>query len=320
MPVDMYTDNDRDLEGLLTEESNPRSADIDLLSTRDIVKLINDEDKKVASAVADELGHIAEAVDLIVLRLRRGGRLIYMGAGSSGRLGMLDASECPPTYGTDPHTVQAIIAGGPDAAWSAVEGAEDDPDLGARDVAENEVGERDVVVGISASGRTPYVLGAIREARARGAATVALVCASGSPIAAVADVAIEPVPGPEVITGSTRMKAGTAQKMVLNMLTTASMVRLGKVYGNLMVDLRPGNRKLVDRATRIVMAATGVGRDEAGRLLAASGGNAKVAIVMERAGVDRGRAERLLEASDGLVRKALELAAEGGAAWGSSSQ
>ncbi|NLG79192.1 MAG: N-acetylmuramic acid 6-phosphate etherase [Firmicutes bacterium] len=300
-------DTQDEFEGLSTEESNPRSADIDLLSTLDIVKLINDEDKKVALAVEAELDHIARAVDLIVDRLSRGGRLIYIGAGSSGRLGMLDASECPPTYGMDPGTVQAIIAGGPDAAWSATEGAEDDAALGATDVARNSVGERDVVVGISASGRTPYVLGALREARARGAATVAVVCANRSPIASAADVAIEPVTGPEVITGSTRMKAGTAQKMVLNMLTTASMVRLGKVYGNLMVDVRPGNRKLVDRATRIIMAATGVGRDEARRLLAASGGCAKTAIVMQKAGVAREQAERLLEASGGHVRKALEL-------------
>jgi len=306
-----------DLESLLTEESNPSSADIDLLSTRDMVKLINDEDKKVALAVEAELDSIAKAVDLIADRLGRGGRLIYVGAGSSGRLGMLDASECPPTYGIDPGTVQAIIAGGPDAAWSAVEGAEDAPDLGSRDVAQHAVGEGDVVVGMSASGRTPYVLGALREARARGAATVAVVCAKASPIAAAADVAIEPAPGPEVITGSTRMKAGTAQKMVLNMLTTASMVKLGKVYGNLMVDVRPGNRKLVDRVARIIMAATGVGRDEAERLFAASGGNAKTAIVMQKAGVDRERAQELLQASGGHVRKALALAT-GGATWGSS--
>lgn len=303
----MPMDTQDEFEGLSTEESNPRSADIDLLSTRDIVKLINDEDKKVALAVEAELDHIARAVDLIVDRLSRGGRLIYIGAGSSGRLGMLDASECPPTYGTDPGTVQAIIAGGPDAAWSATEGAEDNAALGATDVARNSVGERDVVVGISASGRTPYVLGALREARARGAATVALVCANGSPIASAADVAIEPVTGPEVITGSTRMKAGTAQKMVLNMLTTVSMVRLGKVYGNLMVDVRPGNRKLVDRATRIIMATTGISRDEARRLLEASGGCAKTAIVMQKAGVTREQAERLLEVSGGHVRKALEL-------------
>lgn len=313
-------DRQENIGDLPTEESNPKSKKIDLMSTRDILKLINDEDKKVAVVVEQELESIARAVDLIVDRLSRGGRLIYVGAGTSGRLGMLDASECPPTYGTDPSMVQAIIAGGPDAAWTAVEGAEDDASFGAADVALSNVGPQDVVVGISASGRTPYVIGALQEARRRGATTVAVVCARASPIAELADVAIQPVTGPEVITGSTRMKAGTAQKMVLNMLTTASMVRLGKVYGNLMVDVRPGNEKLVDRATRIIMAATGVDRAEASRLLVASRRNAKIAIVMHEAGVDKENASRLLAASGGHVRKAIVLAGAGGMTWGSSSQ
>lgn len=305
-----------DIGRLTTEESNPRSENVDLMSTLDVLRLINEEDRKVGPAVEQEVENIARAVDLIVDGLSRGGRLFYVGAGTSGRLGMLDASECPPTYGTDPSMVQAIIAGGPDAAWSAVEGAEDDGPVGAADIASSGVGPRDVVVGISASGRTPYVIGALKEARTRGAATCALVCAHASPISELADVAIEPVTGPEVVTGSTRMKAGTAQKMVLNMLTTASMIKLGKVYGNLMVDLRPGNEKLVDRATRIIMVATGLGRAEAARLLEASGRNAKTAVVMHEAGVDRESAARLLSAAGGHVRRAIALAE--GTQWDSS--
>ncbi len=304
-----HKDNGQSLQELATETRDPRSAQIDTLSTEGIIRLMNETDKTVAHAVEKEVGHIAAGVDLVVEAIRGGGRLFYVGAGTSGRLGVLDASECPPTFGIDPDLVQAVIAGGEKAITSAAEGAEDDPAAGAGDLAARGLKSQDVVVGIAASGRTPYVIGALEKARAMGCRTIAVTSNSGSPISALADVAITPVVGPEVIMGSTRLKAGTAQKMVLNMLTTAAMVRLGKVYGNLMVDMRPTNSKLMDRAIRMVSLATGCSRDEAKEVLEAAGRNVKVAVVMKLGRTSQMESGRLLDAAGGYVRRALEMAA-----------
>ncbi|EKP94242.1 N-acetylmuramic acid 6-phosphate etherase [Thermaerobacter subterraneus] len=300
-----------DLSRLVTEQPNPATARLDILDAREICRLINEEDHKVAPAVAQHLDVIAEAVERIAAALRRGNRLFYVGAGTSGRLGVLDAAECPPTFGTDPEMVQGIIAGGPQALTRAVEGAEDDSEAGRQDIRARGVRAGDVVVALSASGRTPYCLGALQAAREAGAFTVAVTCNPGSAMGGVADLAIEVVVGPEVLAGSTRMKAGTAQKMVLNMLSTAAMVRLGKCYGNLMVDLRPTNEKLVERARRIIMRVLGCDASTAADLLARSGNQVKVAIVMGATGLDAEGARRRLDEHGGFVRRVLDEAASG---------
>jgi N-acetylmuramic acid 6-phosphate etherase len=296
-----------EIEGVvaITEARNPRTAGIDALASLEIVGLISDEDATVAPAVRRELGQIGRAVDVIVERLRRGGRLLYFGAGTSGRLGVLDASEIPPTYSAPPDLVQGFIAGGDVALRRSVEAAEDDPDAGAQAVREAKVNEADVVVGIAASGGTPWVLGAVAEARRRGAATIALTCNPDSPLARLAEIAIAPVVGPEAIAGSSRMKAGTAQKMVLNMLSTAAMIRLGKVYGNLMVDVQPTNAKLQRRAVRILQEATGADAEAARQALEATGYEVKPALVMLLTQVDETEARRRLAAAQGLVRQAV---------------
>ena len=263
---------------LSTESINPRTRNIDKADTLSQLKMMNDEDKTVAIVVERALPQIANAVDVISERLKRGGRLFYVGAGTSGRLGILDASECPPTFGISPEMVQGIIAGGRDAVFFAVEGAEDNIDAGKLDLTAKNLSAADAVVGIAASGRTPYVIGALRYANEIGAATVAVSCAEDAAISKTASVAVELVTGAETITGSTRLKAGTAQKMVLNMISTVSMIKLGKVMGNLMVDVSATNEKLKDRARRIVMTAARCSQETADRALAASEGNAKKAI------------------------------------------
>src|ERR1022692_1894578 len=293
------------LEKLLTEQTNPASASIDTLPTEKALRIINAEDRKVADAVEREIPAIARAVDAIVAAFDRGGRLFYIGAGTSGRLGVLDASEIPPTFSAPPTMVQGIMAGGEAALSRATETTEDDPSIGVRDLLTLGFTAGDVLVGIAASGRTPYVLGAVAEARRMGAATVGISCTPESELARAVDIAITPLVGPEVIAGSTRMKAGTAQKLVLNMLTTAAFVRLGFVYGNLMVNVQPKNEKLVDRARRIVARAAGVSPERAIELLAESGMSVRMAIVMGKAGIARAEAERRLAASGGRVRQAL---------------
>lgn len=296
-----------ELDRLVTEGRLQESLAIDQVSTLEMVRIINEQDKQVALAVEKELPNIARAIDLIAERLRAGGRLFYVGAGTSGRLGILDASEIPPTYGAPPDLVQGIIAGGREAVFTTQEGAEDSREQGAADIAAR-VRAGDVVVGIAASGRTPYTVAALEEARRRGCATVAVTNNPGSPLAAAADVAIAPVVGPEVIMGSTRMKAGTAQKMVLNMLSTGAMIRLGKVYSNLMVDMQASNEKLRKRAVRMVVLATGCDEETAVRALAEAGGSVKQAIVALLAGVDPASARAALERADGFVREAIALA------------
>lgn len=292
------------LDPRVTERRNPRSAQIDLASPLEIVDLINAEDRTVADAVASQREALARAVTAAEETFRRGGRLFYFGAGTSGRLGVLDAAECPPTYGTPPEMVQGVIAGGPKALLVAQEGAEDRPEGGAHDARELGVDEKDFVVGIAASGTTPYVRGALAEARRRGART-ALVACSPPPEETLAhvDIPIVAITGPEVVTGSTRMKAGTATKLILNTITTGAMIRLGKTYGNLMVDLKATNAKLVDRSQRIVMEVCGVDRAEAQRLLDAAQGSVKTAIVMQKLGVDRAGAEAALAAAGGVIRR-----------------
>jgi N-acetylmuramic acid 6-phosphate etherase len=274
------------LENLLTEQANPASASIDGLATADMLRIINAEDRKVADAVASQIPAIVRAVDAIIASFRQGGRLFYIGAGTSGRLGVLDASECPPTFGVPAGMVQGIMAGGEAALSRAAEATEDDPASGARDLAARGFMARDALVGISASGRTPYVLGAIAEAQRLGAVTVGISCTPDSELARAAAIPITPLVGPEVIAGSTRLKAGTAQKLVLNMLSTGAFIRMGYVYGNLMVNVRPTNVKLADRARRIVAQAAGVSGERAGECLNAAGGNVRAAILMA-AGKDR---------------------------------
>ena len=286
----------------LTEQRNPRSTRIDQLSTQEIVDLINAEDRMVAAAVGEEREPIARCIDLVVDCLRAGGRLVYVGAGTSGRLGVLDASEMPPTYGTDPRLVQGVIAGGLDALVRAQEGAEDHAEHGAAAMDEAAIDARDFVLGIAASGTTPYVHGALGRARERGARTGFLLCTYPSEqLMKSHDVVIAPLVGPEVITGSTRMKAGTATKIVLNTISTAAMVKMGKVYGNLMVDLQVTCQKLQDRGERILVETLGIDRDEAGRLLELSVGHVKVAIAMSRLGVDADEARRRLQAAGGSI-------------------
>jgi N-acetylmuramic acid 6-phosphate etherase len=294
------------LEQLTTEAANPASTAIDTLSALEIVRLMNAEDAKVATAVGAVADSIAAAINAIVDRLRAGGRLIYLGAGTSGRLGVLDASECPPTFSTPPELVVGLIAGGRDALTRAIEGAEDHPEDGERDLQHVNASAKDVVVGIATSGRTPYVIGGLRYARGSGAFTVALCCNAGSELGSLADVLIAPVVGPEVVSGSTRLKAGTATKMVLNMLTTGTMVRLGKTYGNVMVDLRATNSKLTARSRRIVSQLANVDAETADRLLADCGGDVKTAIVARRLNVTPDVARQLLAAADGHLRAALD--------------
>jgi len=294
------------LGALVTETQNPKTLQLDTLNSLEIVTLMNDEDKNVALAVEKELPNIAKAVDLIVASFKKGGRLFYVGAGTSGRLGVLDASECPPTFGVPYEMVVPIMAGGEGAFIKASEDVEDKPEVGRRDLLAHDVTDKDTVVGIAASGRTPYVIGALEAAKEKGASTVAVVCNTNSPIANAADVKIAPVVGPEVLTGSTRLKAGSAQKMVLNMLSTASMVQIGKAYTNLMVDVQMTNSKLVDRAIRIVQIATGASTEEVKKALDESG-SCKVAIVMLLAGVDVEEAQRRLKEADGFVRKAIAM-------------
>ena len=293
------------LEKLLTEQTNPASTGIDELPTERMLRVINAEDRKVADAVGLEIPHIARAVDAIVEAFGRGGRLFYIGAGTSGRLGVLDASECPPTFSAAPELVQGVIAGGEAALSRATETTEDDPSIGARDLAARGFAAADVLVGIAASGRTPYVLGAVAEARRLGAVTVGISCTPDSELSRAADIAISPLVGPEVIAGSTRMKAGTAQKLVLNMLSTGAFIRMGYVFGNLMVNVQPKNAKLADRARRIVAQAAGVTCERAGELLETAGGGVRAAILMGRTGVDREEAGRRLAAAGGRLADAL---------------
>lgn len=289
----------------LTEQVNPFTENIDTVSTTEMVRLINQEDARVAAAVAVELENIARAIDAIAERMRRGGRLIYIGAGTSGRLGVLDASECPPTFSTPPELVVALIAGGKRAITESVEGAEDEYDLGAQQVIELNVGRNDSVVGVAASGGTPYVLGGIDEARKCGALTVSVACNRPSKLEEAAEIGIAPLVGPEVIAGSTRLKAGTAQKLVLNMISTGVMIKLGKTFGNLMVDVQTTNSKLRDRARYIVAQACDISLERSAQILEDCNGEVKAAIVSELAGVPAEQARRLLKRSGGMVRKAL---------------
>ncbi|MEV5456996.1 N-acetylmuramic acid 6-phosphate etherase [Streptomyces cellulosae] len=308
------TSRDRDLrsqlETLTTEAFRPELADVDRLPTPEIARLMNAEDATVAGAVAGQVPAIAAAIDAVAERMARGGRLIYAGAGTAGRLGVLDASECPPTFNTDPSRVVGLIAGGPSAMVNPVEGAEDSPELAESDLAALGLTADDTVVGISASGRTPYAVGAVTYARKLGALTVGLSCNRDSALAAAAEHGVEVVVGPEFLTGSTRLKAGTAQKLVLNMISTITMIRLGKTYGNLMVDVRASNEKLRARSRRIVAQVTGADDASVERALAATNGEVKNAILVLLAGVDGPTAARLLEEADGHLRAAL--AAAGG--------
>ena len=289
----------------MTEQVNARTVGIDGLGTLAMLRVMNEEDKQVALAVEAALPEVALAVDAIVERMERGGRLFYAGAGTSGRLGVLDASECPPTYNVPPDLVQGFMAGGDGALRKAVEGAEDSRELGAADVVAHGFGAADCFCGIAASGRTPYVLGAVEKAKELGGLTVGVSCSPQSALSAAVEIPIEILTGPEVVTGSTRMKAGTGTKMVLNMISTGAMIRLGYVYGNLMVNLQPTNAKLVDRAERVIVAAAGVEREAAARLLRESGMVVRTAIVMGKLGVGREEAERRLEAAKGRVREAI---------------
>ncbi|MGF1688491.1 N-acetylmuramic acid 6-phosphate etherase [Photobacterium japonica] len=294
-----------DLTQMVTESRNPASEHIDTLPTLAMLQVINNEDKKVAEAVEQTLPAIAETVDTIAAAFRQRGRLIYTGAGTSGRLGILDASECPPTFGSSPDQVVGLIAGGQQAIFRAVENAEDNREQGARDLEAINFSDKDVLVGIAASGRTPYVLGAMAYAQSLGATVACISCNPNSPMAQAADIAITPVVGPEVVTGSSRLKAGTAQKLVLNMLTTGAMIRIGKVYGNLMVDVEATNAKLVERQKNIVMAATDCRREEAEAALLACQGHCKTAIVMVLTGVDVVQARTLLSEHHGMTREAI---------------
>ncbi len=291
-------------QNLTTEAANPQSAAIDSLSTADMLAVMNQADAEIATAVHREIGKVARAIDEIVPRLEAGGRLFYIGAGTSGRLGVLDASECPPTFNTPPGLVIGIIAGGDGALRTSIEGAEDDPAAGRADLQSSNFSPGDVCVGIAASGRTPYVLGAVEYANSLGALTIGLSSTTASVLARTATIAITPVPGPEIITGSTRMRAGTATKLVLNMLSTGVLIKMGYVYGNLMVNVQPKNAKLVDRARRIIASITGVSYDEASRLLV-EGGSVRAAVLMYKRNLSRSEAEQALAAAGGRLRAAL---------------
>jgi N-acetylmuramic acid 6-phosphate etherase len=298
--------SDNTLHALMTEGTNEASSGFDTKSALEIARIINHEDAKVAAAVKKALPEIAQVIDTVTRCLRDGGRLIYVGAGSSGRIAALDASECPPTYSTPPQTVQYIMAGGPKALASAAEVNEDSPELGQRDIARRRPTRKDIVVGLSASGRTPYVVAAVEYARARGAKTAGVTCNQNSPLAKVADVTIVAEVGPEVISGSTRMKAGTAQKMVLNMITTGAMTRLGYVYENMMVNVHMKNNKLVERGIGILMRACNVDRETAVNTIKVAGKSVRVALVMLKAKVDKPEAMRRLQVGEGNVRRAIE--------------
>lgn len=305
---DGYGELRAQLATLTTEAFRPELAEIDRLATSEIARIMNDEDRTVPASVAELLPEISAAIDAIAARMARGGRLIYAGAGTAGRLGVLDASECPPTFNTDPADVIGLIAGGPSAMVTAVEGAEDSKELAAADLDALGLTAEDTVVGISASGRTPYAIGAVEHARAKGALTVGLSCNADSALGAAAEHPLEVVVGPELLTGSTRLKAGTAQKLVLNMLSTITMIRLGKTYGNLMVDVRASNEKLRARSRRIVSLATGASDAEIEAALAATDGEVKNAILTILGQVDGPTAASLLSASDGHLRAALAAA------------
>lgn len=290
------------MTNLTTEQTNPESAKIDQLTSFEVVDVINREDAIAAAAVRRALPEIAEAVDVIAAAIAGGGRLFYLGAGTSGRLGILDAVECVPTFSAPPDLVQGVIAGGERAITCSIEGAEDQPELAREDLIERGLSQADVVCGIAASGRTPYVIGGLQYAKSLGAKTISIACNMGSPIGALAEISISVDVGPEVIAGSTRMKAGTAQKMILNMLSSGAMIRLGKVYGNLMVDVKVSNQKLAKRACRLVMRLTGADAEHARELLARANNEVKAAVVMARLGVEYDEASRMLTSADGNLR------------------
>lgn len=294
------------LSKLTTESRNQNTLNIDKVSTLEMVKMINEEDKKVANAIEIELPKIAEAIDGIVERMQKGGRLIYIGAGTSGRLGILDASECPPTYGVSEELVQGLIAGGQEAIFRAKEGAEDSKELAVLDLKDKHLNENDTVVGIAASGRTPYVIGGLEYANEIGSLTISVTCNADSQVAKEAKIAISPVVGAEVVTGSTRLKSGTAQKLVLNMLSTGSMIKMGKVYGNLMVDVKATNEKLVERSKKIVCEATGVSFKEAETILNETGFDVKLSIFMILSNLEKEEAKVILEMNNGYIAKALK--------------
>lgn len=289
-----------------TEMRNPRTMHLDDMTIHEIVRVMNEEDRKVAQVVQQALPRIEAAIEAVVQAVSKGGRLFYIGAGTSGRLGILDASECPPTFGVDPELVQGIIAGGEKAVTRSVENAEDDFDAGEREIMAK-INEKDAVVGLAASGRTPYVIGAMSKAREIGAVTAGISCNVNTPLSEAVQYPIELDTGPEILTGSTRLKAGTAQKMVLNMISTTLMIRLGKAYENLMVDVQASNEKLRRRVERIIMEATGVSQAQAVKLAESSGGHAKLAIVMQLTGLNKSAADALLRKANGFVRKALEI-------------
>ena len=294
------------LEKLTTESRNNNTMDIDTVSTLEMVKKINNEDKKVAQAVEKELPKIAEAIDKIALRMQKGGRLIYIGAGTSGRLGILDASECPPTFGTPEELVQGIIAGGTEAIFRAMEGAEDSKQLAVKDLSNKCITENDTIVGLAASGRTPYVIGGLEYANKIGALTISVTCNANSPVSETAKISISPVVGAEVVTGSTRLKSGTAQKLVLNMLSTGAMIKLGKVYGNLMVDVKSTNEKLMQRAKLIVCAATGISIEDATEVLNKTDFDVKLTIFMILSNLNKEEAKITLDQNKGYIAKALK--------------
>ncbi|MBU3217343.1 N-acetylmuramic acid 6-phosphate etherase [Clostridium estertheticum] len=298
--------NNLNLKKLITESRNENTMNIDTVSTLEMVKIINNEDKKVAGAVEKELPKIAIAIDSIAQRMHKGGRLIYIGAGTSGRLGILDASECPPTFGTPEELVQGIIAGGKEAIFRAIEGAEDSKQIAESDLKSKGLTENDAVVGIAASGRTPYVIGGLEYANEIGALTISVTCNANSPVSAVAKISIAPVVGAEVVTGSTRLKSGTAQKLVLNMLSTGAMIKLGKVYGNLMVDVKSTNEKLTQRAKLIVCEATGIDIEEATEVLSKTDFDVKLAIFMILSKLNKEQAKIRLDLNKGYIAKALK--------------
>lgn len=294
-----------EIKNFVTEQRNEASKNIDKVSTLEMVKIFNDEDKKVAIAVEKELENISLGIDIISEKVSKGGRLIYMGAGTSGRLGVLDASECPPTFGVDSGMVVGLIAGGHEAMFKSKEGAEDDKALGMKDLKKIDFSKDDVLVGIAASGRTPYVIGGLEYAKKIGAETISLTCNPDSEMAGVSKLAISPVPGPEVVTGSTRMKAGSAQKMVLNMLSTGIMIKLGKIYGNLMVDVQTNNEKLIQRAKNIIIEATGLAQEKASEYLKQADNDVKLAILLVKTGVSKEEGIELLNKNNGYLAKAI---------------
>lgn len=299
--------SDLKLDKLTTESRNLNTSNIDKVSTLEMVKIINNEDKKVAEAVEKEIPKIAQAIDYVVERIKKGGRLIYIGAGTSGRLGILDASECPPTYGVSEELIQGIIAGGREAIFRAKEGAEDSKELAIEDLKLKKLSSNDIVVGIAASGRTPYVVGGLEYGNQIGALTISITCNSDSEVSKTSQISIAPIVGAEVITGSTRLKSGTAQKLVLNMLSTGSMIKLGKVYGNLMVDVKATNKKLIERAKKIVCEATGIEKNLAEDILLKTDYDVKLSIFMILSGLSLNDAREKLLENDGYIAKALEI-------------